>query len=293
MIKTKEPLSDIIPVLGNSARVIEKTSATRKGERGRIRYRTGRPLTVETPQSRHICQEFVATQSDIKLLIESFCGYSIHSHRRELSQGFITLRGGHRAGFSGTAVYENGEVSLIRDISSVNIRIAHEHTGCAQELSETVLSKAENFRGLLIIGKPLSAKTTVLRDLCRIIGNRHKLCVIDERGEIAALYNGVPQNDIGANSDVFDSFSKKAGIICALRSMSPEFIACDELGDDSELVCECMNMGVMPILTAHCGSIDELKRSRRLMRIVDSGAVSHTALCENIKGRFSVTARAI
>lgn len=242
-----------------------------------IRIRAGRPIAVETPSERYVCAGTKASADDIYKCIKHFCDYSLHSAERELSEGWITLRGGHRAGFTGTAVVKNGKVSTIKDISSINLRIASEHTGIAEKLMSLTVFE-QGFCGLIILGPPMSAKTTMLRDYARILSSFAKTAIIDERGEIAAVYAGVPQNDIGMNSDVLDCFPKEEGIMQAIRSLSPEYLICDEAGAEYERLAECAGKGVKLILTAHCGDMDEACRNRTVRYLVDSGAVNYSAL---------------
>jgi stage III sporulation protein AA len=220
-----------------------------------IRLRAGQPVAVEYDNKRQFINAKVTPES-LKSLIELFCDYSLHSFARQLSQGFITLKGGHRAGFCGTAVVDdnNGRVTAIRDITSINLRIAREFIGCSDELFSRL--NPENIKSLLIIGKPMSAKTTVLRDFARNLSESgFKVAVIDERGEIAV-------GNLGANIDILNNFPKKAGFITALRALSPDFIVCDEIADDSEEISACLNSGVGVIMTMHCSSLEEAKHAK-------------------------------
>jgi len=178
-----------------------------------IRLRAGQPIVLELPQDRFYIPCRV-TPDDLKHALEIFCDYSLHSYARQLSQGFITLDGGHRAGFCGTAVLDGGRVGTIRDITSINLRIARQFVGCSDELYG--LLPVSDMKALLIIGKPMSAKTTVLRDFARNLSQGYKVTVLDERGELA--FSGA---DIGLNTDVLNGFPKKAGFITALRALSP------------------------------------------------------------------------
>jgi stage III sporulation protein AA len=222
-----------------------------------IRLRAGQPIAVETMHNsgctihNRVLIDAGVTRESLQELIELFCDYSLHSYARQLSHGFITLKGGHRAGFCGTAVTDGGteRITAIRDITSINLRIAREFIGCSDELFNRL--NPENLKSLLIIGKPMSAKTTVLRDLARNLSEAGcKVAVIDERNEINAK---------GANIDTLGSFPKKAGFVTALRALSPDFIICDEVADASEgaEVAECLNCGVGVIMTMHCGSLEE------------------------------------
>ena len=245
-----------------------------------IRLRAGQPIVLETTRGRFPLDR-KATTEEIADCIKSFCHYSLHSYERELREGYITLKGGHRAGFCGSAVLRDGHIDTVKNISSINIRIAREIPGAADPLEQTVFDS--DFRGLLIAGRPMSGKPTVLRDLCRIIGNKHKLAVIDTRSEIAATYNGVPQNDVGACTDVLNGYPRSEGMEIALRTLSPEYIACDEITGEADFAALCLNTGVKHIFTAHCSSIKQAESSP----IVGSGAISHIAFLGGKPGQIT------
>jgi len=245
-----------------------------------IRLRVGRPITLECSpdyaQKRVVLAGSPVTSDEIAECIREFCGYSIHSHEKQLREGWITLIGGHRAGFCGTAVLKDGRVTSIHAVSSVNLRIARQFFGCAEDLYANMDG---DLTGLLIIGKPLSAKTTVLRDLCRLLSADCKIALIDERGELAAVRDGVPSLFVGENTDVLDNFPKAEGVMTALRSLSPEYIICDEIGwREAEELTACVNCGVKLILTAHCGSLREAYESKRIRSLLSAGGISHIAL---------------
>lgn len=236
-----------------------------------IRLRINRPAAVWTGKNvRYITENgqltynkgsaVIASEQDVRRTFEAVCQYSVHSFQREISQGFITVRGGHRVGFCGTPVMHGGTVENIKNINAVNFRIARELKGCAEKLFETCFS--DGLCDLLIAGVPASGKTTVLRDLTRLLGDRFKVSVIDERGEIAASWNGIPQNDIGANTDVFDGCGKAEGISAAVRVMSPQIIVCDEIGSGEELSAlrEAASCGVCTAATAHAADMSDLYR---------------------------------
>jgi stage III sporulation protein AA len=225
----------------------------------------------------------IAEKSDIEECFRNICNYSIYSHQNEIKSGFITLSGGHRVGISGTAVFHNGEISGMRDISSINIRIARQIFGSATELLRIL--KNDVTGGLLLAGAPASGKTTILRDIARQLsngtcGNLKKVAVVDERGELAGTYMGVPQNDLGVCSDVLDGYPKAEGIMQAIRSLSPEFIVCDELGGGDEInaVMHGLNAGVSVVSSIHAGSIYELLKKKQAVELLQTGAFESIAM---------------
>ena len=212
--------------------------------------------------------------------ISAICQNSLHTYEKDIANGFITLYGGHRAGLCGTAVYGNGGLQTVKNFSSINIRIARQHYGAARDLLPLFESKCRS-RGLLIVGRALSGKTTILRDLCRCIGGMFRVSLIDERQEIAAVYNGKPCLDVGLMTDVFSGYGKSDGIIRAVRCMSPDYIVTDELGADAESIRQAVNSGSGLIMTAHADSIEEAYRNEGIRTVIDSGAIQHIALVQS------------
>ena len=230
-----------------------------------IRLRAGRPAVLVTVSGKSLRCSDILTRSDIEDCFLELCRHSVHSFSREIAEGYITLDGGHRAGFCGTAVMRNGELETLRDISSIDLRLAHEIKGCAQELYQAAF--ADGLHSLLIAGKPLSGKTTMLRDLTRLLGEAHRVALIDSRSEIAAVYDGTPTLDVGLNTDVLNGYPRAEGMLTALRTLSPEVIICDEIGNDHEAAEQCLNCGVKLIAAIHAGSAEELTRSPRTARL--------------------------
>ena len=242
-----------------------------------IRLRAGRPIMLEC-KDRRIKLTEVAKYEQINECVREFCGHSIHSFEKQFKEGWLTLEGGHRAGFTGTAVLNNGKVENIRDVSSVNLRIARQYIGCAEDLYYRMSADNSDFNGLLIIGKPMSAKTTILRDLCRLISIQNKVALIDERSEVAAMSGGIPALDVGENTDVLNNFPKGEGILTALRSLSPEYVVCDEIGRETVELAALTNSGVKMVLTAHSGSLSEAYSSERIKALLATGGISHIAV---------------
>ncbi|WP_255882728.1 MULTISPECIES: ATPase, T2SS/T4P/T4SS family [unclassified Ruminococcus] len=214
----------------------------------------------------------ITTQRDIADCFQNLCSYSVYSRQNEIRKGYITMQGGHRAGLCGTAVYRNGEIYNIRDISGINLRIARELLGCADKVIEYI--KDLNC-GMLLCGPPCCGKTTLLRDIARQLSTVYskKTAVIDERGELAATFSGVPQNDLGY-SDVLDGFSKSDGVMHAVRCLSPDYVICDEIGTSNEtsLLEESLNAGVKVIATLHAGSASELLKKPQGVALLKTGA---------------------
>lgn len=203
-------------------------------------------------------------------ILNLICNNSLYAYMDTLKSGFVTLKGGHRVGITGKVVVEDNKIKNIKEISSVNIRIARQIKGLANNIIKYIVRNEKDIYNTLIIAPPACGKTTLLRDIIRIIsdGSRRlnqkglKVCIIDERSEIASLFKGVPQNDVGIRSDILDGCSKSEGIMLALRSMSPQVIATDEIGTsgDFKALQEVINCGVRIITTAHGFDIKDIER---------------------------------
>lgn len=253
-----------------------------------IRLRKNSPVVIVTQQgssfitkSGRLTQIFsdqclVAAEYEINDTLNKCCGYSLHSYSKDIVNGFVTLSCGARIGVCGTAVYENGIVKSVKDISCLNIRIPRTVKGASDELIKSAFS--EGLTNLMIIGPPSSGKTTVIKDLAYQLsdgrlGKYYKVCVIDERFEISG-----DRNSLGPNTDIIKGFAKKTAVSMAVRTMSPDVIICDEVALDGETdeIVYGINCGVKFVITAHANEADIFKRSD-LLNLCKKGNFSKIA----------------
>ncbi|MBE7023302.1 MAG: stage III sporulation protein AA [Ruminococcaceae bacterium] len=251
--------------------ILEKTFETVGDNLQEVRIRSGMPLIIGTAggnfsvlsdgmPSPAVGGAYMVTERDLKLIFQAVCENSVYAFMDEIRQGFITLKGGHRVGFTGRAVTERGRIENFREISSMNIRIAHEIIGAANYITDYIL-KPDRVINTLIVSPPMGGKTTVLRDLTRQISNQGiKTALVDDRGELAALFRGVPQNDIGVQTDVIENAPKSDGIIMMLRTMSPQLVVTDEIStsSDRDALLQCFGTGVSVVASAHGSTAEEI-----------------------------------
>ncbi len=217
------------------------------------------------------------------------CGYSVHTHQKEIARGYITLKGGHRVGLCGTGVEQGEQIGALKEISSLNIRIARQVFGVA-----TPLIPLAQTGGLLLVGRPASGKTTLLRDLARQLSGKgqvgKKIVLLDERGELAAMWDGIPQNQVGCNTDVLSGISKSIGLEMAIRGLSPDVVICDEIGSrkEAEGLLGCMHAGVQVIASVHSASFEELSRKPWVMALLRAGVFERLALLSSHKGKGQI-----
>lgn len=230
----------------------------------------------ESVQNARACYRI--TGADIAEMLSYISEYSLYAYQEELRQGYITIEGGHRVGIAGEIAKDREGITGIKYISFMNIRVAHEKKGCAEKILP-FLKDGESIYNTLLVSKPGAGKTTCLRDCIRSLSNGKegwegmKICVVDERSEIAACHLGIPQNDMGIRTDVLSGCGKSEGMMLMLRSMSPQIIAVDELGGkkDFQAVEQAACSGVRILGTVHADTVEELWEKAYLKKWMKRG----------------------
>ncbi len=230
-----------------------------------VRLRVGAPIRLSTATGQESLP-LTVTQPLLQECFQRLCGYAVHTHQTELSQGFVTATGGYRVGIAGTAVIKDGVITSYRSLSSLCIRIPRKADGCSIPLLKHIVG--DPLRSMLLCGAPASGKTTLLRDLARLLGEQRRVCVVDERSELSAF--GLPY------CDVLCGCPKAEGMMQAVRTLSPELLIVDELGSEAEwqAVTQSLFCGVAVIASAHITSPSDLALRPYARRTLEAGGFS-------------------
>lgn len=261
-----------------------------------IRIKSGKPVILNLSYGEKVL-DYRTTSEDLKFMMAKVSNYSLYAFEEEIKQGYITLKGGHRVGLAGECVISNGEVRTIKNISSLNIRICREVIGSSNKVM-SLITKNNRVYNTLIVSPPKCGKTTILRDIAKNISNGmykinlagKKVTIVDERSEIAACYNGVPQMNVGIRTDILDNCLKKSGMIMAIRSLSPEVLICDEIGTrgDLEALNMAFNSGVNVIVTVHGYDITDVYGRAVFKDLIDNCILERIILLSSRKGAGTI-----
>ena len=247
-----------------------------------FRLRAGQPLVVLLPEGERSLGAAV-TPEDLETLCDLATDYSRYAAEETLREGYLSVRGGFRVGLCGAAVMKDGQVTNLKQISSAVIRISREQKGIGAAVVPR-LFRGEHFASTLLLSPPGGGKTTLLRDLVRLMSRGEqvppqRIALIDERDEIAVMYRGQPQMDVGPRTDILNGCPKAAAIPMVLRAMNPQVIALDELTvqEDLQAIAQAAGCGVGLLATIHAGSVEELQ-AKPLYRALLEGRVFRQAV---------------
>ena len=275
-MKKVDEIWRLLPVLVQNR--LKNENATTEEQLEEIRLRTGSPVEMVFSKQTKWMEDLIFTENDSMYVLNQLSEHSMYRMQPELKAGYVTTRGGHRVGLAGAVTTEKGTIKQLQHITFFNIRIAKEIKGTAQSFLP-YLRKKQGLCNTLLIGAPQTGKTTILRDLARLISNGCsnytglKVGMVDERSEIAASYKGRPQHSIGRRTDVMDACPKADGLMMMIRSMSPEVLIADEIGSRSDVqaLLEAVASGVNVIVTVHGNSLSSVQKRPSLEPLFASG----------------------
>ncbi|WP_424204970.1 stage III sporulation protein AA [Baia soyae] len=303
-----KPIYQILPL--SIREIIQSLPRTILGSLEEIRIRQNRPLEVITSEQSWFVscnRQLNTTPKDSVLpsreecakLLNLLSNHSLYAMEEELRRGYITIEGGHRVGLAGKVVMEQGRVKHLRDVTGFNIRIAREVKGVGEELLPILFGHNQNLHNVLIVSPPQCGKTTLLRDLARLISlgdekkyPSKKIGIVDERSEIAGCVGGVPQHDVGPRTDILDGCPKAEGMMMMIRSMSPDVMIVDEIGrlEDLYAMHEAIHAGVKVISTAHGHTWEEVSRRAELGDLLKQGIFDRVILLSRRRGPGTIEA---
>ncbi len=242
--------------------------------------------------NNEIVLDCIATTNAILDVLLNVSKNSIYAIQNDINNGFVIIRGGHRIGVSGEVVYVDGKIKNIKNICSLNIRVAKQIYGCADKVLKSIIQNGK-VNNTLIVSPPGCGKTTLIRDIVRQISNGvpslnfkgKNVSLIDERGEIASVYEGVASLDVGVRTDIMSNVTKSTGMKMMIRSMAPDVIATDEIGKKEDIVAikEAMLSGVSVIVTMHGDSLQDINKNKDIKELLDMNTFSKIIILSNGK----------
>lgn len=272
---SKDPIQILQPFIPHWLRAaieVEDTAALEE-----IRVRAGKPIQLVYAK-KEIMLPLSPDAALCAEILEYLCEHSVAAMERELSQGYLTVRG-CRVGISGRAITRDGVITRYSHVTGFNLRLAREMRGCAEPVMNEFYDGEGGINSALIISAPGAGKTTLLRDAARLISDGwrnesgRKVCIADERGELAGAYLGVPSFDVGVRTDVTDGCLKAEAMRSMIRSMSPQVLVTDEIGSDADaqaVMLACAS-GVAVLASAHARNEIEALRKPYLKMLAESG----------------------
>lgn len=270
-----------------------------------IRLRNDKPLVLI--KNAQAC--FVSINSEIQTALDEnsvivnsdvfqrayrkICDYSVHSNMNSLVNGFITTRDGNRVGVCSTAVYKENEVYSVKNVNSLNIRIARIFRGCSTSILNLVCKNEPC--SFILAGRPSSGKTTMLRDMVYQLssgynGDYKRVVVVDQRSEISSVTNDFGQNDVGINADVLNGFKKSDGIEIAVRTLSPDFIVCDEIGNQEEVnsIKYGFSTGVNFIVSVHLSTKGDMLANLQVKELLKTNQFKYIVILKDDFKSFEI-----
>lgn len=255
-----------------------------------IRMRSGRPVALSVPNGTYFIRRngavteqaeadsLTVSHKEMQSCFQALCGYSMHSFAGSIASGFVPLPGGHRAGICGTAYTDSDGTFTLKNITSINLRIARIRTP-KPDTRLTAILRGDSI-GLILAGAPGSGKTTLLRMAASELSLMGRnVAIVDERCEIAPVGASGFYEPMPLHCDVLSGYPRHIGMQHALRALAPDVLLCDEVGalDEMEAIAQAANAGVGLIVTIHAQDRETLRRRPQYAALLRTGAFSEVA----------------
>jgi stage III sporulation protein AA len=275
-----------------------------------IRLRAGQPLgitgsmgepfvTAAGLPTTEAASALWVSAAAVRSTLERMAGFSLYTLEEELRQGFLTLPGGHRVGFTGHAVVRQGRLHAMKWVASLDIRLATAATSHAlSPVMPRLLDGTGGIHSTLIVSPPRGGKTTLLRELARLVStgvpelglSGQSVGVVDERSELGGASEGVPTLALGPRTDLIDACPKAEGLFLLVRAMGPRVVATDEIGraEDAVALVEAATAGVRVLATAHARDDVEVTARPSLRPLFEAGVVERFVVLSRRRGPGTV-----